>query len=349
MTDYSIVIHTDTVTRAQQYMDALRNGRKPGAYLHRKCDTIDMSNLTVERFLESLLKTKKPMIFAESAVKGDGSDWNLPELSLLGDISIAVPVTVYDNGRHQRPHVFRHPFEATLLYTPGALLRSGRGHENAADWAEVVRDGELNRTAYQRLYERRLLPLFLYANKQATKSGKRAFITIPGLGCGQFAGPFEGRLGEELKKALLMIIEKHNSKLPGIAAIYYDPFNECRNERHEIEGLSFLVRPLLQGNEGKSQLCKPSFYEEENDDFKNCELFSCVAWDHVSWPGNDFYGGSRQTDDGVKAAATSSMFTMTGIEGLYNPRRYCYEPPSQYQNWEAVVVKNRLELKISML
>jgi len=44
-------------------------------------------------------------------------------------------------------------------------------------------------------------------------------------------------------------------------------------------------------------------------------------WDHVSWPGNDFYGGSRSTDDGVKAAATDSMAALTGVEGRYAPNR----------------------------
>ena len=35
-----------------------------------------------------------------------------------------------------------------------------------------------------------------------------------------------------------------------------------------------------------------------------------MAWDYVSWPGNDFYGDLRNTDDGVKAAATNSMEVM---------------------------------------
>src|SRR5262249_44771579 len=44
-----------------------------------------------------------------------------------------------------------------------------------------------------------------------------------------------------------------------------------------------------------------------------------VAWDHVSWPGNDFLGGSRATDDGVKAAASNSMSALAGVEGKYGP------------------------------
>jgi len=62
-----------------------------------------------------------------------------------------------------------------------------------------------------------------------------------------------------------------------------------------------------------------------------------VAWDHVSWPGNDFFIGSRATDDGVKAAATSSMAVLTGVAGEYDPMQAKYQPPPPYRNWEAVV------------
>ena len=64
------------------------------------------------------------------------------------------------------------------------------------------------------------------------------------------------------------------------------------------------------------------------------------------WPGNDFYIGSRATDDGVKAAATSSMAVMTGVEGRYNPSRYMYEPPVGYSNWLEVVRRGCLKIKV---
>ena len=105
-----------------------------------------------------------------------------------------------------------------------------------------------------------------------------------------------------------------------------------------------MVRPLLAGNAGKSQLCPPSAYAEDGDDFSNCVLFSIVAWDHVSWPGNDFFGGSRCTDDGVKAAATDSMAVLTGIEGHYDPDRGAYLPPAPYRTWGEAVEKNGLQL-----
>ena len=174
--------------------------------------------------------------------------------------------------------------------------------------------------------------------------GKPALVTVPGLGCGQFAGPFAGKLGAALQAVLEKFLTLHGASFPNLKAVYFDPFNECSNSRQEIHGISLMTRPLLQGNAAKSQLCAPPAYAEEGDDFSACQLFSIVAWDHVSWPGNDFFGGSRCTDDGVKAAATDSMAVLTGVAGHYDPKRGAYLPPSPYQSWEAVVRKNQLRL-----
>lgn len=120
--------------------------------------------------------------------------------------------------------------------------------------------------------------------------------------------------------------------------------DECKNSRNKIGHIDLMVRPLTLGNENKPQLCPPSNYKEDGDNFSDLELFSFVAWDHVSWPGNDFYLGIRDTDDGVKAAATDSMFRITGVEGIYDSLSNCYTPPSEYKNWEEVVLKNKFIL-----
>ena len=75
-----------------------------------------------------------------------------------------------------------------------------------------------------------------------------------------------------------------------------------------------------------------------------CDLSSIVAWDHVSWPGNDFFGGCHCTDDGVKAAATDSMAVLTGVEGHYDSTRGAYMPPATYRTWADVVEANGLRL-----
>ena len=99
-----------------------------------------------------------------------------------------------------------------------------------------------------------------------------------------------------------------------------------------------MVRPLKASrNKTKSQLCPPVDYEEKGDDFSGCKLYSIVAWDHVSWPGNDFFIGSRATDDGVKAAATNSMSVLTNLAGEYDPALGKYQPPKPFLNWKEVV------------
>jgi hypothetical protein len=181
-------------------------------------------------------------------------------------------------------------------------------------------------------------------NDTAKAQGKDAFVTIPGLGCGQFAGPLKGQLGAALQKVLEKFLNKHYATFPNINAVYFDPYNECSNARFEIRGQFLLVRPLLHGNEAKPQLCHPSAYDEGPDCFRECMLFSIVAWDHVSWPGNDFFAGSRCTDDGVKAAATNSMAVITGVEGCYDLRRKAYLPPPPFRTWGDVVKQNGLRL-----
>lgn len=327
----------------ESYFATLCDGGQAGAYLRALLCHVDPGSLGFDRFLELLVQTKRPQIFAESAVRGDGSDWNMTELSLLGDFSVAIPVTVYDNGLHSSPVVHDDPFPATLLFTAGALLRNGRGCV-PADWPEVVTGQGIDPEAYYRLYERRLLPCLVHASQKALSAGTGALITIPGLGCGQFAGKFGGQLASHLEKVLLRMVFEHHSALQGIQAIYFDPYGECGNNRREIQGITLMTRPLTMGNSDKPQLCSPRRYQDSGDDFSGCQLFSVVAWDHVSWPGNDFFVGSRCTDDGVKAAATDSMRAVTGVTGRYSAEHCEYVPPGEYHNWADVVVRNQLQL-----
>ena len=335
---YSIIIPEDTVARAADYLEALRVGRtQPGALLRDRLQGADLRAMTEQDLLGKLFDTKQPQIFAEMAVAGNGSDWSLTELGLLGDVSIAAPVTIFDDGNHSAPTPHAPPLSGTLIFTPGALLRNGRGHA-PADWSETTApDGQLSTEGYYRLYRRRLLPVFRYINDRAHKP-RSGFLTVPGLGCGQFAGPFRGQLGARLQAVLQRFLTEYGASFPNLKAVYFDPYSECENTRREFHGISFMVRPLrVPGNQAKSQLCCPVAYAEQGDDFSRCALYSIVAWDHVSWPGNDFFAGSRATDDGVKAAATSSMSVLTGVEGEYDRARGKYQPPQPYSSWGAVV------------
>lgn len=344
--NYQVLLPEATRRQAGCYLEKLRLGQiKAGAFLQGRLAGGALSQLTQETLIGHLLNTKVPRIFAESEVKGNGEDWNLMELRLLGDISIAMPVTVFDNGRHHAPAIHKPPFQASLIFSPGALLRNDHGHE-PVDWGEVVgADGTIDEAGFRGLYERRLLPVLQLVNAAAAACGRPALLTMPGLGCGQFAGRFRGKIGTKLQGVLEYLLEKHGSRLRHLKCVYYDPYNECSNYRRTIEGVIFMVRPLLHGNQAKPQLCQPSAYAEGDDDFADCDLYSIVAWDHVSWPGNDFFAGSRSTDDGVKAAATDSMTVLAQIQGRYDQARTAYLPPTPYDCWQNLVEDKKIQLK----
>lgn len=340
--------------KARSYLRDLRaNIVKPGKYLQKQMGSeVDLNNIDYVDLVKHLLHSKHPQIFAESAVRGDGKDWNQRELTLLGDVSFAVPVEIFDNGAHANPTVHPEPFSGTLLYTCGALLRPDN---MSADWSELVRkDSDLDDKAFFNIYNRRLYPCFQYANDCACKAGRQAFITIPGLGCGQFAGRFQGTLGQKLADQVKQILVTHGASWQHIHAVYYDAFRETEASREMIEGINFIIQPLgKSGGKGCSQLCRPQEFEGavtgEADNFAKCDLFSMVAWDHVSWPGNDYWGGSRATDDGVKAAATDSMYRLSGVKGVYNAKSTQYEPPDEYRCWYDVLRKNKIKLDLSSL
>ena len=339
---YRLVMHADAWRRLEAYARrVLDDPREAGSYMRNRLAELPSPG-PAGGVLAALVNTKRPRIFAESEVAGDGSDWTAEELRLLGDVAVCVPVTVFDDGLHAGPRVHRPPFAATLLFVPGALLRSGGG--TPADWT-VMSDSRVNQKEYETLYERRLLPVLKLASSSARSRGATALVTIPGIGCGQFAGRFRGTLGVRLREALRTILTRHAEALSGIRAVWFDPYSECENERSEIGPISYLVRPLTKNHPQRPQLCRPEDYEEAGDDFAACELWSVVAWDHVSWPGNDFYVGARSTDDGVKAAATDSMFAMTGVRGMYHAGRNTYEPPAPFACWEEVVLRNQLAIR----
>lgn len=341
-----VLIPLETRARMSAYVTDLLAGRAiPGARFLTQLQSLpewQHHALTVHDAFRSLLRTKIPRIFAESEIHGDGCDWNATELSLLGDISVLLPVTVFDDARHQSPQVHDTPLRATLVFTPGPLLCNGHGN-TPADWNDVVGpDGVFDESCYFRLIERRLLPVFRAIDAQAGAKRRPAIVTMPGLGCGQFAGKFHGTLGSYLGAALLRFLHIHGSALPNLSLVWFDPYNECQRETHQIGKLSFRIRPLLANPPGLPQLCQPTDYQELGDDFSKHLLFSIVAWDHVSWPGNDFFAGSRCTDDGVKAAATDAMAVLTGKLGRYDTRRNAYLPPAPYRTWEELARKENL-------
>lgn len=353
---YDVVLSDTAFDRTIAYKKALAsNGSvKAGAYLKNVIEMgkIELEHISDEQFIQLLLLTKRPMMFAETEVKFDGSDWTEKEMELLGDLNIGMDVDIFDNGAwvpwDEKFQVHNPPLKGTLLFTPGPLLQSSMTDETP-DLKEILqtgRDGAIDQQKYNRLIDRRMTPLFYYANEQARRTNVTALITLPGVGCGAFAGRFRGRVANHLNKALQFVLRTHAHNFDRIACIFFDPYAELTDEQHTFNNVKYRVRPSMKSgqNEGKPQLCEPRSYEETNDDFSGCQLFKIVAWDHVSFPGNDYFAGSRFTDDGVAAAATNSMEVITGISGTY--RNGDYRPPPGQSNWERVVRDNGIQLRV---
>jgi len=111
---YTILLSENTFKRIDDYAAFLRGGGQSGEYLAQTLKGKDIEALDVRGLLSALLNSKKPQIFAESTVIGDGIDWTLNELGILGDISIGMTVTIYDNGAHQNPVIHETPFTGHL-------------------------------------------------------------------------------------------------------------------------------------------------------------------------------------------------------------------------------------------
>lgn len=348
---FQVLMHEKTLHKLIDYKQQISQQRViPGRYFQDELSEKinDLTELSLDNFTVCLLRTKKPTIYAESSVYGNGYDWNQEELSILGDISVAAPVTIYDNGKHSAPKPHPVPFKGTLFFVPGALLRNDLFEpEVTPDITELVKDGQIDDEAYYRLYERRLLPILINANQRAKYLGKAMVLTIPGIGTGQFAGNYAANnLPLKLYNVLIRLLENYGKLLSNICCIYYDPFYGCRNVMgiKNINGIELQVNPFSYTTHQRSQLCMPDAYDKR---FKDCTLGSVVSWDPVSWPGNDYYLGHRRTDDGVKSAATNAMTLFTTHKGTYQKDRYipCGWPEKTV--WQEIIDHYHLRFDVS--
>lgn len=182
----------------------------------------------------------------------------------------------------------------------------------------------------------------LKINAQAQQQNKLAAITVPGIGTGQFAGVFaedqsKGGIKAAFRNALENVLSKHQDKLKHIDIVHYDPYSGDKHQAKEIGHIKFDVSPSST-MKTTGQLAFPAGATAETH-----TLTSFVAWDHFSWPGNDFWPGARATDDGVKAASTNTMAVLTGSAGRYDAATGSYLPPMGYANWQQFAQHHKLQ------
>lgn len=308
-----------------------------------------LQDIPVNEFIQLLMQTKLPTIFAESQVYHDQRDWTQKEGAILGGISVNMEVTMYNNGGHDDTFTnHKNPISGVLAYVCGALLATNHGRP--ADEDRVTKNGKIDPDSFNELCEERLLPELLMLNQQAGNQHKKLAITLPGIGTSLFAGNYGGKDGKEIKafflQALQHIIKKHATKLPHLDVVHYDPYKGNQDSFEQIEHIQFRVKPLCnkEGPTRTSQLEYPEGTSEETH-----LLASFVAWDHFSYPGNDFLKGLRKTDDGVKGASTDTPYRITEIEGHYDEKTGSYLPPEPYSTWKQCILDKKIKLQAPVI
>ena len=332
-----LLFDNSVISLLEGYKSKVKKG-EIGRNLESILKNKDINKIKNLDLLFYILQTKRPKIYAESEIKGNGEDWNTNELKILGSICAGFDVLVFDDGKHLNPKRYDYPINFKYIFVPGALLRNDFNQKYAPERDLLSKNNHINENKYNTYYFKKLDSVLHYIDQDSKKDKKKAFVSAPGIGCGQFAAEFKGTLGEKLKRVFINVLEMNGLKYSNIHTLHYDPYDECKNEDYLINGINLRIRPYL---EGKSSPQLSIDNAKHIVDFEsNCKFYSIVAWDHVSWPGNDFYAMKRVTDDGVKAAASNLMSIITNQEGSYLSDKYT--PPEPYINWIDCINTNKV-------
>ena len=130
-----------------------------------------------------------------------------------------------------------------------------------------------------------------------------------------------------------------------ISLVYFAQFSDTAiSEKTQIFHMKYHRVSNKHKNDYKQLLETPSSYSIDGEDYTDHLLFAFVAWDHLSYPGNNFFFSMpvRNSDDGVKAAATSSMTSLLGVDGFYDELDKKYKPVGVKQ-WLYIAETQRLK------
>jgi len=334
---YKIFLSTTTWQQLQAYKQNIENGTKiPGRLLLQKLQEEkklkdDKSEgektdkaLTDLEFLNILLNTKQYCVYSEQILDFSSSEcsWNSDEIALLANIFFSMDVEIYDNGCRSgniQAYSKSDIFNGTLLFVPGPLLTNVAANPDYQ--TAITKDETINILGYNALIAQRLLPTLLFINNDAAKKNIKAFIQIPGLGCGNFAGDFRKEISRRFADALTNILQRHALQLPNIAAIRLDLFDKTEIvPQQRLYHLTFILAASAQDK--KPQFTKPQDFGEQ---YTKCAFYKVVAADHGSYPFNDFNDGSDKTDEGRAGASTNGETVLTGVPGFYDPQSHHYK------------------------
>jgi hypothetical protein len=246
-------------------------------------------------------------VFAEDPTPNQQRRYNHALLwDILPTISVAFWTTVLDNGMRQLTDVvpYKTPFEALFVYVSGPLMRQdGFIYE----WNKVFLRGDPFRN-YCDLWTIRLEPVLAYINAVAKIRQLQAVVVTPGIGTGLFADPKIKQISTWFHRMLEHVLGK--GSYPNIDTVRFINWGDTDTVESLVQDKT-RTRSILLVRTGKGTVQSP--VETMGYSSKTHFLARLVAWDPLSWPGNEAWNGSRGSDDGVSGMSSTikSQFLKT--------------------------------------
>ncbi|MES2212877.1 MAG: hypothetical protein V4490_07045 [Pseudomonadota bacterium] len=327
----------------------------PGARLSAALGGRSIKDLTLDEFVQCLLRTKVPVCNTERLWATQTTSvyyydtpkphWTPLEIGILSGITCKVPnVTRYDVGRPGQAMPAQP--QINLLYMPPLLLNSVAGA--SPDRQTVNPQGIIQQVDYTRLLKQRLLPLLMAANEASTPQ-QRALITLSGVNCLDSAGLTQAERevsARHMDVAVREILREQGAKLPNIAGVVFDslgmPAREARPETEMIGGIHFISGTSEQVQPGvalerRGPLAQVDAYNRPGINFQGCRQFIVSEMGATAWPGNSYWTAcDRQTREGAIAGGTSLGAIITGSAGQYIQPDGVYRP-TYGLDWSASV------------
>ena len=381
------------------FQTRLRNGEStPGPALDEvlKNHKQNPAQLTTKQLLEYLAKTKAPQLYAETDGVGR---WTPEEFAILDQLVLTTKrCKIYGDGgwgasikfiTNQNRHLYEK--DASFVLISGALLsgdsfesdkyRNARFTANAATRFNIRSIDAFKENA-ESIIKANLEPKFRAAlcqvNAIAKKEGYSAFVTVPGVGAGCFAGAFQNIIPKILVETICGVL--NNIDHTNIKHVCLDLFERrlidlaktantnFSHDKFSLIGTGdfnvqfFTKSEHIKASQETSNINKSesSFYSW----FETVKRVKVVAADLASWPGNDINVGSNSTDEG--ATAGSAIYLTLGPLKDARKAKFPNQPndntafdmftnhlvslnnPGSSSKIESVAVKSRLELQVNV-
>lgn len=291
-----------------------------------------LDSMTPEAFFQCIQNTRLPQNFAEQVLSSEESAHGYSEevQKILARTSVVAeshiindakwgtpkPDGCWDKYNRMQAKQNWTDYSTPLICIQAVISAPCLKATNSFDYKALTKaagNGSrvIDHAAYAQEIQRRLLPALLEMNAKSAALGKKMVIRLAGLGCGEFAGEFKGAVGAHLAVALRQILKHHANKLTSIKKIVLDV-----TDTQESSTLNVKIDASQKTTHSNTEL---EVYASHYKDAQlaplsaadaDCILGTVVAGDLLSWPGNDMWGDSRWTDEGVKIGSSDIMVTI---------------------------------------